>query len=75
MIRPMCSLVGGGGMVSVGGGGGKVMPKGYSKTVMLIGLVGINKHSPITMTTRIKPIGKRMRGDVLRREKIRRLDI
>jgi hypothetical protein len=58
MIRPMCSLVGGGGKVSVGGGGGKVKPKGCSRTVKLIGLAGINKHSPITMTTRIKPIGK-----------------
>src|SRR5574342_1387247 len=75
MIRPMYDFVGGGGWVKVGGGVGSSRSKGWSRMVKLTGLVGMNRHKPIARATRNKPTGIRNRGAVLRREKIRRLDM
>ena len=73
-MRPMLGLVGAGRGVKVGNGVGSALSD-VVKSAMLKVVVGINKHSPMTITTKIKPIGKRKPRGEFRLENNRRWDM
>ena len=74
MMRPICSLVGGGGFVKV------ASAVGMAFSVMgwfdrFSGVDGINRHRTMRTATNINPRGSRKPRGFVRREKIFRRDI
>jgi hypothetical protein len=74
MIRPMCSLVGGGGFVKVAGRLGMGFSV-ISCPERLNGVEGTNRHKAIKTATKINPRGSRKPRGLVRREKIFRRGI